>query len=224
MTPQATQANRPTARSADPPKCSPRSRLGRPRVVAKGLLMIPAGRQRSFWSNDGALGNRPVPPPVLPISPDIASRQKRPGLWFTKGAMSLTIPTEHVDAMGAVVDAKKNSPLCRERHRRYVLHPPQEFSNHQFWKQMVGRLCSSVANHLNLTKNAGSTRRSEKGGQPSASAGRWQTRCFITGPTKPSSLPARSKPPATRPITPFNTCSICSPPEILRDEFSDWLC
>jgi len=135
----------------------------------------------------------------------------------------LTIPTEHVDAMGAVVDAKKNSPLCRERHRRNVLHPPQEFSNHQFWKQMVGRLCSSVANHLNLTKNAGSTRRSEKGGQPSASAGRWQTRCFITGPTKPSSLPARSKPPATRPITPFNTCSICPPPEISRDAFSDWL-
>jgi hypothetical protein len=26
-----------------------------PRVVAKGLLMIPAGRQCSFWSSDGVL-------------------------------------------------------------------------------------------------------------------------------------------------------------------------
>src|ERR1035441_536596 len=42
------------------------------REVAKGLLMIPAGRQCSFWSSDGALGNRPVPPPALPISPDNA--------------------------------------------------------------------------------------------------------------------------------------------------------
>src|ERR1019366_1808738 len=31
--------------------------------------MIPAGRQCSFWSSDDVLGNRPVPPPVLPISP-----------------------------------------------------------------------------------------------------------------------------------------------------------
>ena len=34
--------------------------------------MIPAGRQCSFWSSDGVLGNRPVPPPALPISPDNA--------------------------------------------------------------------------------------------------------------------------------------------------------
>src|ERR1035438_6854822 len=40
-------------------------------LVGKGLLMIPAGRQCSFWSSDGVLGNRPVPPPALPISPDI---------------------------------------------------------------------------------------------------------------------------------------------------------
>ena len=182
---------------------------------------FPATRTQNAQTAD-VRGPEPRPAVELPILPDNASRQKRPGLWLTKGAMSLTILTEHVDAVGAVVGAKKNSPFCREPHRRNVLHPRQEFSNHQFWKQMVGCLCSSVANHL--TKDAGSTRRSEKGGQPSASAGRWQTRCFITGPTKPSSLPARSKPPATRPITPFNTCSICSPPEILRDEFSDWLC
>jgi hypothetical protein len=43
-------------------------------LVAKGLLMIPAGRQCSFWSSDGVLGNRPVPPPALPISPVNARR------------------------------------------------------------------------------------------------------------------------------------------------------
>src|SRR5438477_13080749 len=39
---------------------------------------------------------------------------------------------------------------------------------------------------------------------------RWQIRCFITGPMKPSILPARSKLPTTRPITPFKRFSICS--------------
>src|ERR1039458_10178066 len=47
--------------------------MDHPPKVAKGLLMIPAGRQCSLWSSDGALGNRPVPPPALPISPDIAA-------------------------------------------------------------------------------------------------------------------------------------------------------
>src|ERR1035438_10791786 len=46
-------------------------------LVGKGLLMIPAGRQCSFWSSDGVLGNRPVPPPALPISPDIAPMRRR---------------------------------------------------------------------------------------------------------------------------------------------------
>src|ERR1039458_4978293 len=31
--------------------------------------MIQPGRQCSLWSSDGVLGNRPVPPPALPISP-----------------------------------------------------------------------------------------------------------------------------------------------------------
>jgi hypothetical protein len=54
-----------------------------PLVVAKGLLMIPAGRQCSFWSSDGALGNRPVPPPALPISPDIVpQRAGVTTVWF----------------------------------------------------------------------------------------------------------------------------------------------
>jgi len=39
--------------------------------------MIPAGRQCSFWSSDGVLGNRPVPPPALPILP---------GMWKWCGA------------------------------------------------------------------------------------------------------------------------------------------
>src|ERR1039458_7110713 len=51
--------------------------MDHPPKVAKGLLMIPAGRQCSFWSSDGALGNRPVPPPALPISPDIAPQEAR---------------------------------------------------------------------------------------------------------------------------------------------------
>src|ERR1017187_8371917 len=45
--------------------------------------MIPAGRQCSFWSSDGVLGNRPVPPPALPISPDIVpQRAGVTTVWF----------------------------------------------------------------------------------------------------------------------------------------------
>jgi hypothetical protein len=55
----------------------------------------------------------------------------------------------------------------------------------------------------------------------SASVDRWRTRCSITGQTKASSPAPRSKPPTTTPITSFNRCSICSPPENLRDEFSE---
>jgi YopX protein len=33
---------------------------------------LASGRQCSFWSSDSVLGNRPVSPPALPISPDIA--------------------------------------------------------------------------------------------------------------------------------------------------------
>src|ERR1039458_8154485 len=52
-------------------------------LVAKGLLMIPAARQCSFWSSDGVLGNRPVPPPALPISPDIVpQRAGVTTVWF----------------------------------------------------------------------------------------------------------------------------------------------
>src|ERR1035441_8225216 len=40
--------------------------------------MIPAARQCSFWSSDGVLGNRPVPPPALPISP-VNARRAAPG-------------------------------------------------------------------------------------------------------------------------------------------------
>src|ERR1035441_6488785 len=54
-----------------PVGCSDAVLSDRSFLVAKGLLMIPAGRQCSFWSSDGVLGNRPVPPPALPISPDI---------------------------------------------------------------------------------------------------------------------------------------------------------
>src|ERR1019366_4754190 len=41
----------------------------------KGFTDDPAGRQCSFWSSDSVLGNRPVSPPALPISPDIASQE-----------------------------------------------------------------------------------------------------------------------------------------------------
>src|ERR1039457_3888799 len=52
-------------------------------LVAKGLLMISAGRQCSFWSSDDVLGNRPVPPPALPISPDIVpQRAGVTTVWF----------------------------------------------------------------------------------------------------------------------------------------------
>ena len=53
------------------------------------------------------------------------------------------------------------------------------------------------------------------------SVGHWPTHCSTTGLTKPSSPTARSKPPSTRLIMPFNVCLIYSPPEILRDEFLD---
>jgi len=46
----------------------------------------------------------------------------------------------------------------------------------------------------------------------SGSAGRRQTRCSVTDPTKPSGQVASLKLPTTRPITPFNTCLTCSPP------------
>jgi hypothetical protein len=36
---------------------------------------------------------------------------------------------------------------------------------------------------------------------------------FHHRPRKPSSPPARLKPPSTKPIAPFKRCSICSPPE-----------
>ncbi|MGC9945613.1 MAG: hypothetical protein ABSF64_04395 [Bryobacteraceae bacterium] len=42
----------------------------------------------------------------------------------------------------------------------------------------------------------------------------------IASPAKRSRPTPRSKPPTARPIAPSNTCSICSPHEILRDEFS----
>ena len=48
----------------------------------------------------------------------------------------------------------------------------------------------------------------------SASVGHWPTPCFIIGPTKPSSLPARSKPHITRLIMPFSGLSICSRHEL----------
>jgi hypothetical protein len=63
--------------------------------------------------------------------------------------------------------------------------------------------------------------RSSSSSSTSASVDRWRTRCSITGQTKASSPAPRSKPPTTTPITSFNRCSICSPPENLRDEFSE---
>jgi hypothetical protein len=68
----------------------------------------------------------------------------------------------------------------------------------------------------------GTKPRSSSSSSTSASVDRWRTRCSITGQTKASSPPPRSKPPTTRPIVPFNRCSICSPPENLRDEFSEF--
>ncbi len=58
--------------------------------------------------------------------------------------MALHVHPAHVDAVKVAVAAKKNSPFCLERHKRNVLNPPQEFSRNQFWKQLVGCLCSSV--------------------------------------------------------------------------------
>ncbi|MGA3240713.1 MAG: hypothetical protein ABSG03_30955 [Bryobacteraceae bacterium] len=54
-------------------------------------------------------------------------------------------------------------------------------------------------------------RLTDKGVKPpsSVSVDRWPTRCSITGRMKPSSLPARSKRPITRPIMQSRRFSIC---------------
>src|ERR1035437_5093607 len=67
--------------------------IGYSPLVAKGLLMIPAGRQCSFWSSDGVLGNRPVPPPALPISPDIAGVLVLPVLSVRSPAAATSCPS-----------------------------------------------------------------------------------------------------------------------------------
>src|ERR1019366_5633081 len=57
-----------------------------PRIPAgsrQGFTDDPAGRQCSFWSSDSVLGNRPVSPPALPISPDNApGRAGVTTVWF----------------------------------------------------------------------------------------------------------------------------------------------
>src|ERR1039457_3461967 len=105
-------------------------------LVANGFLMIPAGRQCSFWSSDGVLGNRPVPPPALPISPDIAPQEARSAVRLGSfGGLATSQPSacrERVcPARGCSIRKNLLEPLLRPRNHpggvegycRFLLSP-----------------------------------------------------------------------------------------------------
>src|ERR1017187_5578613 len=98
--------------------------------------MIPAGRRCSFWSSDGVLGNRPVPPPALPISPDIAPQEARSAVRLgSSGGLATSQPSacrERVcPARGCSIRKNLLEPLLRPRNHpggvegycRFLLSP-----------------------------------------------------------------------------------------------------
>lgn len=62
----------------------------------------------------------------------------------TEPVNGLTVAAGEIDAVRNVVAELRNTPFFQLRYRRNILNPPRQFSNEQFWKQMIVCMCTSV--------------------------------------------------------------------------------